>query len=250
MRSVLALSRGRKALLAFVCAAAVFGVVSAVQAAIPDANGVIHACVMPNGTLRVIDSATNACKGSETALAWNQTGPQGASGPAGPQGPKGDKGDPGPPGVAPADQPNSLDASLTLQGISQSIPVQSFSWSATNTATIGSAGGGAGAGKAKFGDLTLVIPENDVLPTLFVKLATGAHFATGALSYTVAGGTAKLNFDTIFLTSVQLDGADHGPMPVVHLTLEFGAISLTETPTGGTAVTGGWDQVLNKSFTP
>jgi hypothetical protein len=56
-------------------------------ASIPDSNGVIHGCYnTSNGNLRVIDSANDNCRNSETAIFWNQTGPQG---PAGPQGPPG-----------------------------------------------------------------------------------------------------------------------------------------------------------------
>lgn len=60
-------------------------------AAIPGTDGVISACYAKGGDLHVIDADTGAqCKSSETALSWNQVGPQGPAGPAGP------KGDPGP----------------------------------------------------------------------------------------------------------------------------------------------------------
>lgn len=51
-------------------------------------TGVISACYNSSGTLRVATS----CRSGETALSWNQTGPQGpagAQGPAGPAGPAG-----------------------------------------------------------------------------------------------------------------------------------------------------------------
>jgi hypothetical protein len=70
-------------------------VVAAVQAAIPDPSGTIHACYRSNGNLRLVDRSS--CTSSETALTWNQTGPQGPAGAPGPQGPPGIA---GPPGVA------------------------------------------------------------------------------------------------------------------------------------------------------
>jgi hypothetical protein len=70
-------------------------VVAAVQAAIPDPSGAIHACYRSNGNLRLVDRSS--CTSSETALTWNQTGPQGPAGAPGPQGPPGIA---GPPGVA------------------------------------------------------------------------------------------------------------------------------------------------------
>jgi hypothetical protein len=73
-------------------AGAVFGIASAVQASIPDANGVIHACYAKAGTpsqgdLRVTDSGI--CKPTENPLDWNQVGPTGQRGPTGPTGPGG-----------------------------------------------------------------------------------------------------------------------------------------------------------------
>jgi Collagen triple helix repeat (20 copies) len=75
-------------------------------ATIPGAGGVIHACYGKlGGAVRVVDTGT--CRPTESALNWNQQGPQGlqgqqgpkgaqgAQGPQGPQGPQGAKGDPG-----------------------------------------------------------------------------------------------------------------------------------------------------------
>jgi hypothetical protein len=84
------------------------GAVQVARAAAPSSSdGVIHACYQRSvGNLRVIDTEKGQqCRSSETALAWNQTGPQGAAGPQGPKGdpglkgatgPQGPKGDPGP----------------------------------------------------------------------------------------------------------------------------------------------------------
>ncbi len=58
-----------------------------VVATIPDGGGVIHACYRTSGgqagSLRVIDSPTQACTSNEAALSWNQTGPQGPPGQSG-----------------------------------------------------------------------------------------------------------------------------------------------------------------------
>jgi hypothetical protein len=71
-------------------------VVAAVQAAIPDPSGSIHACYRSNGNLRLVDKSN--CTSSETALTWNQTGPQGPAGAPGPQGTPGPQGATGPQG--------------------------------------------------------------------------------------------------------------------------------------------------------
>lgn len=75
-----------------VVGAGALGVAGIALASIPAADGVIHGCYhTTNGNLRVVDDATTAsCRTGETAIQWNQTGPegpQGVPGPAGPQGP-------------------------------------------------------------------------------------------------------------------------------------------------------------------
>ena len=117
MRRVLSFSRSWKLLLGLTLAASVFGLVSAVQAAIPDSNGVIHGCVLPSGNLRVIDSATEACKGNQASLDWNQTGPRGPAGPVGPTGPKGDTGATGPTGPQGAAGPQGATGPQGPQGL-------------------------------------------------------------------------------------------------------------------------------------
>jgi hypothetical protein len=74
-------------------------------AAIPDAGGVIHGCYSGQGSkakggaqLYILDTASNICTNGQTAIAWNQTGPQGPQGVQGAQGPQGVQGDPGPAG--------------------------------------------------------------------------------------------------------------------------------------------------------
>ena len=61
---------------------------SAAFAAIPDGNGVIHACYAnQSGQVRIYDSQATLPKGcgpKETAITWNQKGPQGPQGNRGP----------------------------------------------------------------------------------------------------------------------------------------------------------------------
>lgn len=78
------------------------GAGSVAYAAIPGSDGVIHGCYdNSTGQVRLTDPARGkpkSCSNSETAISWNQTGPQGPAGPAGPQGATGPQGAPGPKG--------------------------------------------------------------------------------------------------------------------------------------------------------
>jgi len=75
------LTRVPRLVLALGVAGATFGIVTAVQAAIPDSHGTIHGCYqfangsVPKGTLRVIDTGTGeACRYYEHPLNWNSQG--------------------------------------------------------------------------------------------------------------------------------------------------------------------------------
>src|SRR5947208_4628806 len=86
-------------------------------ASIPDTNGVIHGCYSnASGTLRVINSPTQICAATETALPWNQTGPTGPQGPSGPSGPQGPSGPSGPSGPQGASGPSGPQGAVGPSG--------------------------------------------------------------------------------------------------------------------------------------
>ena len=66
------------------------------------------------------------------------------------------------------------------------IEVLSFSWGLTNGANIG-AGGGAGAGKATFQDLTIVHTIDKASPLLMKACATGEHLKEATITFRKAG---------------------------------------------------------------
>jgi Collagen triple helix repeat (20 copies) len=97
-------------------------------ASVPDSVGAIHACYSSSGQgqgngngngrggdgVRIIDSATQVCSPDETAITWNQTGPQG---PMGPQGIAGLQGLPGANGLPGKDGPPGADGAAGPQGL-------------------------------------------------------------------------------------------------------------------------------------
>jgi Collagen triple helix repeat (20 copies) len=96
------IGRQARLLLALAAGAALFGIATVVQAAIPDGAGAIHGCYdNRSGAVRVIDTGTSqACDARrETALTWNQRGPTGAVGPPGAKGDPGNPGSRGPSGA-------------------------------------------------------------------------------------------------------------------------------------------------------
>lgn len=111
MRLLRGLGFGGRLVLTLAVGGAIFGIATAVQAGIPDADGVIHGCYNtslargnPTGALRVTDPSkpNGNCASWEAALNWSQTGPTGATGPTGQtgaSGPTGPKGSTGPKGA-------------------------------------------------------------------------------------------------------------------------------------------------------
>ena len=92
-------TRSKARVVALVAGAALLLAGGVAYATIPDSGGVIHGCYAKNGSLRVVDTAAGeACSSKETALTWNQTGPQGPPGPQGAEGPQGPAGPSGPAG--------------------------------------------------------------------------------------------------------------------------------------------------------
>lgn len=65
------------------------GAAVAADSSQPNQTGTYYGCIGDgNGNLRVIDSG-DSCEKNETAITWNQTGPQGLKGDTGAQGPQG-----------------------------------------------------------------------------------------------------------------------------------------------------------------
>jgi hypothetical protein len=105
MNPFLYLSKSQRILAAVVAGGAAFGLVSVVQAAIPNSSGVISACYQKStGVLRVINTDEGAtCQGGEKALNWSAAG-----GPTGPTGPAGATGSSGATGLTGATGPTGL----------------------------------------------------------------------------------------------------------------------------------------------
>src|SRR4051812_2840902 len=202
-------------------------------AAIPSADGTIHACVTTaTGAVRIIDAEAGATctAGTETNLVWNQTGPAGPAGPAGPQG------DPGPASGSPdtssgadnsfstpsqAGGPNA-DMFLKLDGIAgdstddkhkREINLTSVAFALGRGGDgTGSAAGGAGAAPAAKGRLqTLRVDKlyDAASPKLLRAAASGRHIKSAVLTFRRSGDN-DVEFLRYTLSDVQVTSYDQG----------------------------------------
>jgi type VI secretion system secreted protein Hcp len=125
----------------------------------------------------------------------------------------------------------AVDAYLNIDGIkgeSQDdnhkgwIEISSFSWGASNSASIGSASSGAGAGKVSMQDIHITKTVDSASPLLMRACASGKHFPTVMLSVRKAGGGATVDY---VLTDAMITKVDAGgggtDRPVETITIAF-----------------------------
>ena len=133
--------------------------------------------------------------------------------------------------------------------------IKDFSFGIENPTTIGSATGGAGAGKIKFNEFTIKRTTDKASPLFFKNCCVGAHYDTVTIAIRKAGGSAatpdreylRFSFSTVFTTKIDWSGpGDEGPEESI--TFVFGKLAVKFTPPepGSKPVQAGWDQVLNR----
>ena len=112
------------------------------------------------------------------------------------------------------------------------IEVLSFSWGVTNAANIG-AGGGAGAGRATFNDLSFTHTIDKASPKLLEACATGAHLKEGTITRRKAGKGQEeyliIKMNDIIVTSVSL-GDSSGGAGSENVSLAFAKVDLEYRP--------------------
>ena len=116
----------------------------------------------------------------------------------------------------------------------ETIEIDSFSWGANNVGSFAT-GGGGGAGKASFSDVSFTTHANKASPKLFLACATGAHIKKAVLYVRKAGGSQE-DYYTITLSDVlcsayQSSGSTGGDaLPMDSFSLNFAKIEFEYKP--------------------
>ena len=168
----------------------------AALAAIPDGNGVIHACrKVEGGALRVVAKAS-ACRSGERALAWNQRGAAGPTGPAGPEGAIGAQGPQGPAGPALTSFDSLTGLGCTVGGQAGAI---SIAYDGSGLAQIHCVAGAGGDAVVRINEFSVGV--EGALGDEFVEIAnTGtaaADLSAWKLVYRSGGGTSDVSLATL-----------------------------------------------------
>ena len=114
--------------------------------------------------------------------------------------------------------------------------VSTFSFGDSLAASICSATGGAGAGKASFQDISVVKGLDDCTPALFEAVAKGSPLASATLTVVAKGSKTPvlvIQLTGVFVTSDKFtEGAPHELDEVI--TLAYTKITITHVPSGKT----------------
>ena len=111
------------------------------------------------------------------------------------------------------------------------IDVLSWSWGVSNAGNVG-AGGGAGAGKANFSDISFMHALDKASPVLMKACAMGDHYDLATLVARKAGKGQQdyliVKMKEVYITSVQPSGSSEHPMESV--SMQFGHVDLEYKP--------------------
>jgi type VI secretion system secreted protein Hcp len=111
------------------------------------------------------------------------------------------------------------------------IEVLSFSWGVANSGTIG--GGGGGAGRATFKDLSFIHKIDKATPQLFEACATGEHLKEATITRRKPGKGRQeyliIKMNDVLITSVAFTDSD-GAESSENVTLTFAKVDLEYKP--------------------
>lgn len=142
----------------------------------------------------------------------------------------------------------AVDMFLKLDGIKgeaqdktwkDQIDVLAWSWGVSNSGST-HMGGGSGAGRANFQDISLTKWIDKASPILWQHSTTGKHIASGQLVCRKAGGTQMeyiiIDIKDILITSVSIGGSGGEDRLTENVSLNFGWFGykyVEQTPKGG-----------------
>jgi len=136
------------------------------------------------------------------------------------------------------------------------IEILAWSWGASNHTSVGSATGGAGAGKVQFQDITVTKHVDSASPKLLTACATGSHIASGKLTVRKAGTNPleyiTIEFKEMFVASLSTGGSGGEDKLTENVSFAFAAMNLIYTPqdakgAAGTPIPFSWSVVTNSN---
>jgi len=150
---------------------------------------------------------------------------------------------------------DGIDGESQDKTFKNAIDLESWSFGATNSGSMGHAGGGGGSGKVKFEDFHFTMRSNKASPKLMLACASGEHIKKAVLTCRKAGKDQqvflKYTFSDCIVSSFQQGGGSSGEiLPTDSISLNYGKIEKeykAQKPDGTMdgAITAGWNLVQN-----
>ena len=149
----------------------------------------------------------------------------------------------------------------TAKGLSDYMELASFSFGASNPASVGSQGGGSASGKVSLQSFNVMKRTDKASPTLFQMCCAGDHSATAEVHIKKATGKdgeqqtfIKYSFTEVYVDSVQWSGSAGGDTyPMESLSFSFASVTVSYYPQDakGKIATksedASWNQVTNSA---
>ncbi len=136
------------------------------------------------------------------------------------------------------------------------IDVLSFSWAAEQPGNM-SVGGGGGAGKVNFQDLSVQALIDKATPTILKFCANGKHVSKVELSVCKAGGSqieySRIVLEDVLVTKTSFSGVGHTDTIMVNYLFQASQVNLhyweqSTQGTKGAETSSGWDIKQNKEL--
>ena len=147
---------------------------------------------------------------------------------------------------------DGVEGESTRKGFEKQMEIDSFSWGAANSATVGSSSGGSGGGKAVASSFTVTKKTDKSSPLLLQTLLSGTHYPKAVVTFNKAGGKSavdflKYEFEKVYVENIQHSGASGGDDSTVEqVSFTLGKVTMTYTPqnpdgTKGSPMVASWD---------
>src|SRR5437588_9526927 len=161
------------------------------------------------------------------------------------------------PGISKAPEGETKDSYYSGK---KAFEIKDFSCGVENPTTIGSATGGAGAGKIKFNEFTIKKSSDQASPWFFFNSCVGSHYKNVYIEMRKAGGDIasagkaflQFRFGVVFTTKIDWSGpGDEGPEESI--TFVYGKLVVQYWPQKQSGELDsppkiqGWNQVTNKA---
>jgi type VI secretion system secreted protein Hcp len=146
-----------------------------------------------------------------------------------------------------------VEGEVNVKGLRNAFEVQSISMGATNSATMSTSTGGAGAGKVSVSDISFTKQRGSSSAGIQKFVFNGKVIPKVEIWFNKSGSTTylKITLENVLISSWQLSG-DGQAAPMESMSLNYGKIKtedIVQNPDGTTrTIPAGWDILKNIAF--